>query len=52
MLEVAVAHGRQLPLIEALAGVIAEIESGRREMSWDNIAELAHVNSKHYGNLR
>lgn len=45
----AVRHGLPIPLVEAMGGMILEIESGARQMSWDNIAALAEIDAKTYG---
>ncbi|MDI6771250.1 MAG: 2-dehydropantoate 2-reductase [bacterium] len=45
----ALRHGLPIPLVEALGGMILEIESGARQMSWDNIAALAAVSARAYG---
>lgn len=42
-------HGLQIPLVDALGGMILEIESGVRQMSWDNIAALAAISARAYG---
>ncbi|MBM3470534.1 MAG: ketopantoate reductase family protein [Armatimonadetes bacterium] len=45
----ALRHGLPIPLVEALGGMILEIESGARQMSWDNIAALAAISARAYG---
>ncbi len=42
-------HGLPIPLVEMLGGMILEIESGTRQMSWDNIAVMAALNARAYG---
>ncbi len=48
----AVRHGLPIPLVEALGGMILEIEAGARQMSWDNIAALTAMNAQVYGSGR
>lgn len=42
-------HGMSIPLVEAVGRMILDIETGRRVMSPDNIAELIAVNVHTYG---
>jgi 2-dehydropantoate 2-reductase len=42
-------HGIPIPLVETLGRMILEIESGHRQMSWDNIRSLAALNAETYG---
>lgn len=42
-------HGIAVPLVEALGRMILEIETGARQMSWDNIGALAALNAETYG---
>jgi len=45
----AATHRTAIPLVEAVAGMIAEIEAGTRSRGWDNIRALAHLNRRVYG---
>ncbi len=45
----AVRCGTRIPLVEAVGAMIAEIEAGAREMSWDNARALASTNAQTYG---
>jgi 2-dehydropantoate 2-reductase len=42
-------HGLRVPLVEAVGRMIGEIESGARQMSWDNIRALADLSAATYG---
>jgi 2-dehydropantoate 2-reductase len=42
-------HGLSIPLVEALGRMIGEIETGTRQMSWDNIRALEVENARVYG---
>jgi 2-dehydropantoate 2-reductase len=42
-------HGRPIPLVDAVARMIGEIEAGSRSRDWDNIRALAHLNTRTYG---
>ena len=42
-------HGLGIPLVEALGRMIGEIETGTRQMSWDNIRTLEVENARAYG---
>jgi 2-dehydropantoate 2-reductase len=42
-------HGIPIPLVEAIGRMIGEIETGARQMSWDNIGTLVDLNAKTYG---
>jgi len=42
-------HGLSIPLVEALGRMIGEIETGTREMSWDNLRALEVENARVYG---
>ena len=42
-------HGLAIPLVEVLGRMIGEIETGTRQMSWDNIRTLEVENARAYG---
>jgi 2-dehydropantoate 2-reductase len=42
-------HGLAIPLVEALGRMIGDIETGTRQMSWDNLHALEVENARVYG---
>ncbi|MDQ7819075.1 MAG: 2-dehydropantoate 2-reductase [Armatimonadota bacterium] len=46
---VAARHGIPVPLNARLQKMIHDLEEGRRQMHWDNLAELSAVNAEVYG---
>jgi len=44
-------HRLSIPLVEALGRMIGEIETGTREMSWDNLRALEVENARVYGSV-
>ncbi len=42
-------HGVAIPLVEAVSRMIGEIETGARQMSWDNIRALVDLDARTYG---
>ncbi|MDR7543070.1 MAG: 2-dehydropantoate 2-reductase [Armatimonadota bacterium] len=45
----ALEHRIAIPLVDAVARMIGEIEAGGRSRSWDNIRALAQLNTRTYG---
>ncbi|MDN7242624.1 2-dehydropantoate 2-reductase [Planococcus sp. N028] len=43
ILEIAESYGIQTPLLSALVSAIKEIETGKRQMSWNNLYELKKI---------
>jgi len=48
VVEIARAHGIDVPINERLVGLIHDLEEGRRQMSWDNLDELSAINRRAY----
>ncbi len=48
VVQTAQAHGLRVPLNARLLDLIHDLEAGRRQMSWDNLADLSAVNLRVY----
>lgn len=48
VVEIARAHGIDVPLNERLVELIHDLEERRRQMSWDNLDELSAINRRAY----